>query len=291
MTVANTIALFQKYIDLLDEVYKNAACTSVLDIDGALVKAGANANEISIPKMKMDGLADYSRNSGYVSGDVDISYETVKFNYDRGRKFMVDVMDNEETAGIAFGKLASEFIRTKAVPEADAFRFASYAAVDGISKKAETLTAADNFLAAVREGVNAMDEAEVSADNRYLFVTPTLYNAAMALESYKSKAVLDGFAGIIKVPQSRFCTAITLNDGKTEGEEIGGFTKAADGADINFMIIHKPAVIQFGKHTVNKVISPDANPDADAYIFGYRSYGLVDAYKNKAAGIYMSYNG
>lgn len=287
----NTIALFQKYIDMLDEVYKTSACTSVLDLEGSLVKAGANANEIVIPKIKLDGLADYSRNSGYVSGDVDISYETVKFNYDRGRKFMVDVMDNEETAGIAFGKLASEFIRTKAVPEADAFRFASYAAIDGISKKAETLAAADDFFAAVREGVNAMDEAEVSADSRYLFVTPTLYNSAMAIESYKSKAILDGFAGIIKVPQSRFCTAITLNDGTTSGEEIGGFTKAADGADINFMIIHKPAVIQFGKHTVNKVISPDANPDADAYIFGYRSYGLVDAYKNKAAGIYMSYNG
>ena len=62
----------------------------------------------------------------------------MKFNYDRGRKFSVDAMDNEETAGLAFGKLASEFIRTKAVPEMDAVRFASYAAINGIGSKTET---------------------------------------------------------------------------------------------------------------------------------------------------------
>ena len=36
--MANSIALFKKYVDLLDDVYKNAACSSVLDMDGALVQ-------------------------------------------------------------------------------------------------------------------------------------------------------------------------------------------------------------------------------------------------------------
>ena len=61
---------------------------------------GAKAGEFLIPKMSMDGLADYSRSSGYVKGDVSITYETKSCNYDRGRKFSVDAMDNEETAGI-----------------------------------------------------------------------------------------------------------------------------------------------------------------------------------------------
>ncbi len=287
--MANSIALFSKYIALLDEVYKKAACSSVLDISGELVQSGANANEIVIPKISMDGLADYSRNGGYVNGNVSITHETVKFNYDRGRKFNVDAMDNEETAGVAFGKLASEFIRTKAVPEMDAVRFASYSAITGIGSKQETITTADDFMSALRTGVNAMDEAEVPADSRYLFVTPTLYNSVMALNTYVSKAVLEGFAEIVKVPQSRFYTAVDLLDGITADEEMGGYKKAQDGADINFIIIHKPAVIQFGKHTVNKVISPENNPDADAYIFAYRAYGLTDAYENKAAGIYCSH--
>lgn len=119
--MANSITLFKKYIDLLDEVYQNASVTSALDGDMTLVQMGANTNEIVIPKISMDGLADYDRNGGYVHGDVTLTNETVKFNYDRGRKFTVDAMDNEETAGLAFGKLAAEFIRTKVVPEMDAF--------------------------------------------------------------------------------------------------------------------------------------------------------------------------
>ena len=72
--------------------------------------------------MDMQGLADYSRNSGYVQGDVTLKNETVKCNFDRGRMFWVDSMDDLETAGIAFGRLAAEFIRTKVGPEIDAFR-------------------------------------------------------------------------------------------------------------------------------------------------------------------------
>ena len=131
--MANNITLFKKYINLLDEVYKNAAVTSVLDSDASLAQKGANANEIVIPKLSMDGLADYSRNGGYVGGSVTLTNETVTFNYDRGRKFTVDAMDNEETAGLAFGKLSSEFLRTRVAPEMDAFRFATYAGISGIS--------------------------------------------------------------------------------------------------------------------------------------------------------------
>src|SRR5574344_1787147 len=103
--MANQIAKFKKYVDLLDEVYQNESNTAVLESDATLAQAGANANEIVIPKLDMDGLGDYDRNSGYVNGDVTMTTETVQFNYDRGRKFSIDNMDNEETAGLAFGKL------------------------------------------------------------------------------------------------------------------------------------------------------------------------------------------
>ena len=286
--MANNIALFKKYIDLLDDVYKAAAKSSVLDMDGSLVQAGANANEIIIPKMTMDGLADYSRSSGYVGGDVNLTYETVKYNYDRGRKFDVDNMDNAETAGVAFGKLAAEFIRTKVVPELDAFRFATYCGVTGIGKAtAANLAAGADVLAAIVAGMNAMDEAEVPEDGRYLFITPTLLNAVGAVDTYKSKEIMGKLAGTISVPQTRFYTAIDLNDGITVNEKAGGFVKNAEAKNINFMIIHKDAAIQYSKHTVNKVFSPEENQNADAWQFCYRAYGLVDAYENKAAGIYL----
>ena len=285
--MANAITLFKKYIDLLDEVYKQSSKTAILDGDATLVRAGANTNEIIVPKLSMDGLADYSRNDGYVKGDVTLTNETVKFNYDRGRKFTVDAMDNEETAGLAFGKLSSEFIRTKVVPEMDAFRFAEYAGIEGISSASGALADGNAVLAALVAAQSKMDEDEVPAENRHLFITPTNYNAVNAVDTTKSKEVLASFASIVKVPQTRFYTAIELKDGTTSGEEAGGFVKAETGKEINFMVIHKPAVLQYPKHTVNKVISPEANQDSDGWLFFYRAYGLADAYENKVAGIFL----
>lgn len=287
--MANSITKFKKYIDKLDEVYKQSSKTAILDGDTSLVRAGANTNEIVIPKLSMDGLADYSRNSGYVSGDVTLTNETVQFNYDRGRKFNVDAMDNEETAGVAFGKLSSEFIRTKVVPEMDAFRFATYAGISGISKAtAATYSTGADWLTALQTAQSTMDDDEVPEEGRILFITPTGYNAIMNVDTNKSKEVMSSFSQVVKVPQSRFYTAIDLNDGTTSGEEAGGYVKATGGKDINFMIIHKPALLQYPKHTVNKVISPEANQESDGWLFFYRAYGLADVYENKVAGIYLS---
>lgn len=284
----NNIALAKKYVDLLDEVYKVSSLTSVLDSDMSLSRAGANTNEIVIPKLDMDGLANYSRNSGYVNGDVNLSWETVKFNYERGRMFQVDVMDDEETQNVAFGRLAGEFIRTKVVPELDAFRFSTYASVPNISTVAgAVLSTGDAVIKALSTAMAKMDEDEVPQENRILYITPTLYRLVQDMDSYKSKEVLSGFAQVITVPQSRFYTAIKLQDGTSSGETAGGFVKDTTGVAINFMIIEKSALLQYTKHAVPKIISPEANQDADAYKYGYRNYGLADVYENKVSGIYL----
>lgn len=287
--MANSITKFKAYIDKLDTVYQQASATSILDADADTVRMGAKAGEFLIPKMSMDGLADYSRSSGYVKGDVTITYETKSCNYDRGRKFSVDAMDNEETAGIAFGKLASEFIRTKVVPEMDAFRFAKYARATGILSAAEaTPTAGTAVLTALQTAVNAQDEAEVNVDGKILYITPTLLTLAKNVDTTKSKAILDRFEKIITVPQTRFYTAIDMKDGTSSNETAGGYAGATGGYKINFMIINRDAVIQFGKHTVNKVITPEENQTDDGYMFFYRAYSIAETYENKVKGIYLN---
>lgn len=287
--MANSIALAKQFVAMLDEVYKVASLTSDLDGAAELVRAGANANELIIPKLSMSGLGDYSRNSGYVDGDVTLTNETVQCNFDRGRMFTVDNMDNQETANIAFGRLAGEFIRTKVVPELDAFRFAKYAGITGISKVAAGATLSDGaaVIAALRAAITKMDEDEVPTEQRYLYITPTLHGLVQDMDTNKSREVLTRFAKVVDVPQTRFYTAIEQYDGKTSGEEAGGYAKATDAKDINFMVIHKPAVIQFQKHVAPKFISPDQNQTADAWKYGYRNVGIADAYENKVAGIYL----
>ena len=285
------IVLAESYVGLLDEVYKNAACTADLIAPAELVRAGSTAKTVIYPKMDVNGLGDYSRNSGYTDNAVSVDWAEVTFNYDRGTKISVDAMDNQETFDIAFGRAGSELVRTKVAPEGDAYTFAKIASAEGISTVAGGVTYADGaeFLEALIAAQSKMDEDEVPAENRILYVTPSLLNAVKALDTTKSREVLADFSKIVKVPQSRFYTKIELKDGKSEGENMGGFTKAADGNPINFMIVHKDAVMKINKHTVSSVIEPDANPDADAYIAKFRFYGEVEVFANKTAGIYISY--
>lgn len=296
--MSNTIALAKQFVPLLDETYQLSSLTAILDGQSELARQGANANELIIPMMAMQGLGDYSRNSGYVEGDVTLTNETVTCNFDRGRMFTVDTMDDLETAGIAFGRLAGEFIRTKVVPELDAFRLSSYASAAGVSKATGTLATGEAAVAAIRAAVTKMDEDEVPLTERYLYITPTLHGLISDMDTTKSREVLARFAAVVDVPQTRFYTKIAQKSGKviaggtgeaptSTDETAGGYAKASEGKDINFMVIHKPAVIQFQKHVAPKIITPQSNPDADAYKFGYHNVGVAKVYQNKAAGVYV----
>lgn len=286
----NSIVLAKNYVTLLDEVYQRESVTSDLTGDPAMARAGANAKEIVYPQIAVTGLGDYDRNSGYTQGTVDFKWVSTEYNYDRGAKLSVDAMDNQETYNLAFGMAGAELMRTKVAPEADAFTFATLAGISGISKgEAKTLADAADFLNELLEAKNRMDNDEVPEEGRILYATPDLLNGLLMLDSFKSKEILARFTVKKPVPQGRFYTAIDLLDGRTVGEEAGHYKKSADAKDINFMIIHKPAVIKHDKHVVSNVIPASANPDADADIVKYRKYGLVDVYKNKVAGIYLSH--
>ncbi len=284
--MANNIELFKQYLPILDEVYKNTCLTAALDGSPELVRMGNSANEFVIWKMNMSGLANYSRNSGYVGGDVTLTNETVKCNFDRGRMFSVDALDDAETAAIAFGRLSGEFIRTRVAPELDAFRFATYASAPGIGSAQGALADGKAVVEALRAAHAALDDAEVPAENRILFITSALKGAVDDLDTTASRAAMDQASQVITVPQSRFYTKIQQNDGTTGGQEDGGFARDESGRSINFLLVHRDAVIQFQKHIAPKVIPPEQNPDADAWKFGYRNVGIADVYENKAAGIY-----
>lgn len=284
--MANNITLAKKYTSLLDEVYQKEALTTVLDGDTSLTREGANANEIIIPKMELDGLADYVRGTGYVMGNTSLTWETVTFNFDRGRQFPIDAMDNEETMQIAFGKLAGTFMRTKVIPELDAFRFASYCEKAG-TKLTEEIEAS-TVVSALRAALVAMDNAEVPAEGRILYLTPTIDGMLEDLDTIKSKNVLARFSQKIIVPEGRFYSAIEQLDGVTDGEKSGGYKKADGAAVINFLAIHPTAVLQYTKHTVAKIVPPEQNTNADEWLYNYRTYGLSDCYENKLKGIYAS---
>jgi hypothetical protein len=290
--MANNIALAKNYIPLLDEVYKLSSLTAALESPAELARAGASAREILLPKMDLVGLGDYSRTTGYALGDVTLSYETHTFNFERGRKFSLDAMDNEETQGVLVGRLLGEYVRTKVVPELDAFRFAKFAAEANAANStfggfvAGNLTNGVQTLAAIRAGITKLDNNEVPPEGRFLFITPALLGQIEDLKTDESRAVLAGLT-VVKVPQTRFYTGITQASG-TGNAAAGGYTKAEGADDINFMLVSNTAPVVFTKHLVSDILDPAVNPDADAWVLKYRSYGLAEVLENKIGGIYVN---
>ncbi len=283
---------------ILDEVYKASSKTSILDTANERVRF-IGSDTVNLYTMSLDGLGNYSRNAGFVTGSVTGGWEPYKLTQDRGRSFMVDVMDNDETMGMAFGTLAGEFIRTQVTPEIDAYRFAKYAGTSGISSgtPADITVGTTDVPTLIQEAETIMGDDEVPEEGRILFISETAY---AGLKDKITRYVQNGERGIetaidyydgmrvIKVPKGRFNTGITLNDGLSAGETKGGFTvPASTSYPINFMIIHPSAVVQIAKHVVPRIFSPQVNQSADAWKFDYRIYHDAFVENNKVAGIYL----
>lgn len=286
--MANNIALHQAYLKQLDEVYKRESLTSVLDTE--VIDSTIEGKKFKVDKMTLSDLADYSRENGYVQGDVTITQEEKEPNYDRGRKFQVDTMDDLETGYIAFGKLGAEFERTKVIPEVDAFRLGKYASKAGTTAEAE-ITTGEEAISAIDTAEATLIDSEVPDVNNYLFVSAKFYGLMKQKAANRFAGATEGNIDraietfdkmkVIVVPSARFNTQINLTAG-------GGFE--AVGNPINFMIVNKGAVMQFAKHRASNVISPEDNQTADAYILKYRHYGLADVWDNKTKGIYVHAN-
>ena len=300
--MANSIALAQKFLDIraLDEVYRVATKTSMLDAPAGMIQDGMEANTIRIPQVALQGLGAYNRQTGFVDGNVTFSYQTHTFSQDRGRKFIVDRMDDVETIRSAFAALTSQFMRVHVAPEVDAYRFATLAGAAGNTATEATLSET-TALEAIDLGVSVMADAEVPTENLAIFVTPEimryLKQSDLITRYYMTNVgtrmlnreieTLDG-KPVIVVPQARFYTNITIYDGTTSGQEAGGYIKnATTGRDINFMIVDVDSMLGIKKLANPRIFSPDEYQDADAYAYDFRLYHDIFVPTNKANGIYL----
>jgi len=291
--MTQSIALAQKFQPILDEIYKASSLTARMDAKTKPVNF-AGANVVQVFKTDPIGLGKYDRVSGYPAGQVVGSWETLTLATERGRSFVIDRMDDEETLGMAFGTLAGEFIRTKVVPEVDAYRFSKYASTASINAATPGTLDANGIIKALDDAKLELDKDEVPAEGRLLYISDNCLNL---LESKVSRFLgnenavdkrVTKYSGmeVIMVPQTRFYKGITLDDGATV--DAGGYSKTVStGKDINFMIIHPTAVLQVAKHDSLKVFTPEQNQTTDGWLMQYRLYHDAFVYANKLNGIYL----
>ena len=293
--IANSIGLASEYLPLLDEVYKAESKTAILDTAQDRVRWSDEYHTFYLFETDMVGLGNYSRNGGFVRGDVTAGWRAYTPQWDRGRQFLVDRLDNAESMGMAFGTLAGEFMRTKVVPEVDAVRFATYSkAASDSMKKAENISTGSGAVAAIDLATEKLDDAEVPYEGRILFVNPTMYRYLKAgitrytmnrdndidynVEMYDSMRV-------ITVPSGRFNTICTLGEPSAH-DDAGGYTAA--GSTINFMIVHPSAIMQAVKLANPRIFSPEVVQEAQSWMYDFRQFHGAWVKHQKTNGIYVN---
>jgi len=286
--MANNIQLANRFLPIIDDIYKATSVTNGMDSAVRLDFTGVN--EVRVLQVESTGLGDYSRQNGYPKGDVTAKWVTHTLTEERGKELNVDRMDDEETLGLTFGTVTGHFMRDHVIPELDAYRFAKYAGMPGTFAATPGALTVDSIIPAIDEAYRAMTEAEVPESGRRLYVNSNLLpimNQALKRTWGSDSAVntiLSGYNGmpITYVPPARFYTKIELADGSTNW----GYSKAADGKDINFMMIDPQAILQVVKFSLPKIFDPDTNQKMDAWLFQFREYHDAFVFHNKVKGVY-----
>ena len=289
--MANTIVLAERFQPILDEVYKRESLTARLDVNDKRV-SWVDAQTAKVFITNVSGFGNYSRANGFPQGKVVSGWESFTLTQDRGVSMSVDAMDNEETIGMAFGTLAGEFSRTEEVPELDAYRFAKIASTVGVDGANADITIGTTDCPALVDAAQySMGDNEVPREGNLLYVSEKFYagikdkiTRILANENNVNREV-DVFNGmeVVRVPQGRFNTAITLYD----GSENFGYDVTAGGYPINFMIINRSAIISIVKHNITRIFEPSVNQSADAWKFDVRLYHDIFVLPQKVKGVYV----
>ena len=292
LTTINGIELAEKFQPILDEIYKKESLTARLDGLNKPINHN-NARTVYVYKTSMVGLGDYDRATGFAAGNVTGVWEALELTKDRGWAFSVDAMSDEETLGMAFGTLVGEFIRTKVVPELDAYRFAVYAGKASGKPTAAALTTSSGVLTAIDLAQKTLDGKEVPREGRVLYASEDIYyllKGALTRTWVSDGTVdrnierLDGM-DVVMVPQTRFYEGIDLIDGSDPST--GGYGQTSGKKKLNFLLLHPSAVLQIAKHNPLRVFAPDLNQTADAWLFQYRIYHDAFVYDNKTDSVYV----
>ena len=214
------INLVTKYLPYVDEIFTKESKKSLLtnqDYDWT------GAHTIKVYKITTSEMQDYKRNpvAGFTGSrygeikDLDATTEELTLKKDRSFTFVIDKLDEDETAGqLAAASALARQQRQVVIPEVDTYTYGVMAAGAGTKAEAVTLTA-ENIYNEILKAGTALDNADVPESNRQLVVTPDAYQLMKHCKDITMEtdigndmrlrgviANLDG-ANVIKVPAAR----------------------------------------------------------------------------------------
>lgn len=297
-----TAALFQQQ---LDKIAVQDAVTGWMDANAGQVIYNGGA-EVKIPKMSLQGLGDYDRNDGYAQGGVTLEYETRKMTQDRGRKFQIDAMDVDENNFVTTAAtVMAEFQRVYVIPEIDAYRISKIATETITANKAGMIeygytpgAESTSALRKLKEGIRAVRDLYngplvCHATSAFIMELELELAGRITAENFMKDGVqtqvpaVDGVP-IIVTPSNRMYTAIEMQDGKTGGQEAGGYKKGSTAKDLNFLLCPRTTPIAVTKQDIMRIFDPTTNQKANAWQMDYRRFHDVWVLDNKVDSVFLN---
>ena len=284
----NSIENVTKYSTELDRMFAQKSATGFF-ADNALATKYVGAKTVIIPDIDFQGLSDYDRDTGFTRGAITVSNTSYTMAMDRARSLQIDREDMSET-GVAnlAGKILGEYVRTKVVPECDAYVLSKLAGlavtrsntINGDTEKPfETLVKLINEV----QSVVGYDEELVAFVDSYMFAnlqnSPEI-SKMITVSDFKQSDVnlkvksINGVA-IIPVVSERMKTSFTFNN-----TGAGGFIPGENAREIYMLVCPKKGAHLVEKTENMRIFTPEQNIDADAYKFDYRIY--YDVFVNKS---------
>ena len=296
----NTIELAEKMTSALDKAVVQKAVTGFL-ADNAMGAKFVGAKTVLIPEINMNGLGDYDRDTGYVQGALTVSPTAYTLDIDRGRKFQLDAQDADES-GVAnlAGQVMGEFIRTKVVPEIDAYNLSKLAKYAKDNNQTVSGTLATEPYKIFTNAVLKAQDALSYDEELVAFVNTEFWAALNNSNEFTRQITVSNFRqgdvnlqvksingiSLIPVASDRMKTAITLLDGESSNQTAGGFAPASGAENVGLLVLPRRAAMFVKKTEPTRIFQPSQNQNADSWVFTYRIYYDLFIRNTLKKGIY-----
>ncbi len=289
----NDLAKATLYTGELDKMLVQKSAVGFM-ADNAFRAKFVGAQTVIIPDIDFVGLTNYDRDEGFSKGATTVKQTSFTLTKDRARQLQIDREDLDET-GVAnlAGQVLSEFVRTKVVPEMDAYVLSKLYGIAASTKFGEienykannTKEYADaTAYADLVDMINAV-YGEAGYDSELVaFVDSTLYSKLMTSTELSRQLVISDFkqgeinlkvnylngVAIIPVPDNRMKSDFEFLTEQTD--EKGGFRPVEGAKAVRALVMPKKAASLVKKTERMSIFTPEQNKDADAYVFNYRLY-------------------
>ncbi|OQA51243.1 MAG: hypothetical protein BWY47_00164 [Bacteroidetes bacterium ADurb.Bin302] len=243
---------------------------------------------MTFTEFSVQGMANYDKILGYVTGYADGAKKDYTMQVDRGRRFLIDYIDNDDTGFIlSVANILKEYFAKWVIPEIDCYRISKMFSIvstenpsgiiaTDIEKETITLTLADD-LTRLRDayGEGVQFSILMSGFTRDYFGREWIHNLDYVnmnngLVNTKVKSI-DGNPLII-MPSARLKTAYNFLDGTTTGQEAGGFRAAAGAKDIKWIIVPTGGPVAVMKQDKVRVFGPDEYQPSNSWAVDHRVY-------------------